>query len=84
MPGCQELSLLLEYLADSLLVEARGISHVGVGVIEGFLLDVVVKPPRHAVIVYHFRKSWPERPSTRPAGVAATDHPEGDPLSVDG
>jgi len=79
VPGRQELGLLLEYLADGLLVEARGIGHVGVEVVEGLFLNVTVKPSSHAMVVYHGREGWVKRLSASPGSVPAAHSPKGLP-----
>lgn len=82
VPGRQELGLLLEDLADGLLVEARSIGHVGVGVVEGFLLDMSVKPASHAVTVHDLGQARSGGLVAGTAHIAAADHPQGDPLAV--
>lgn len=83
VPGRQELGLLPEDLADGLLVEACSVGYVGIGMIEGLLLDVSVQPPSHAMIVHHVRERRAECLAASSTRVASADHPEDDPLSVD-
>ena len=83
MPGRQELGLLVEYLANSLLIEARGLSHVGIGAVEGFLLNVALEPSRHAVVIHHIGECWTECLTTSSANVPEADYPERYPLTMD-
>ena len=84
MAGGQKLGLFLENIADGLLVESCGIGYIGLGVVEGLLLDVAVKPQRHTVVVHRFRQRWASRLPTRTACIATSDHPKGDSLAMDG
>lgn len=83
MPGRQELGLLPEYLTDSLLVEARSVGYVDIGMIKGLLLDATVQPPSHAMVVHHVRERRAECRAASSTRVASADHPGDDPLSVD-